>query len=107
MGPSPELPQKRLGGRRDFDGLLVGEAPAPTLVRLERGDDRVLGLMVVPGRVPVRRAVAAADVATRQAQSQMHPSAAGLHAFFTPQWGAWRNGPESGHMRTGHRSRSP
>jgi hypothetical protein len=33
---------------------LVDEAPAPSLSRLEGAYDGVLGLVVVPGRVPLR-----------------------------------------------------
>src|SRR4051794_37072046 len=64
------------GDLRDPHAELVGEAPAPVLARLQRADDRVLGLSRVPARVLARRAVAAADVAAFQADAQVQPLAA-------------------------------
>src|SRR5437764_11560827 len=42
----------------------------------------MLGLVVVRGRVLVRRRVAAADVATGKAAAELHPGAARLQALF-------------------------
>src|SRR6476469_10379177 len=55
---------------------LVDVAPAPRLVRLEAAHHRVTGVREVAVRVPLRRAVAAADVAAGQAQPQVHPGRA-------------------------------
>jgi diketogulonate reductase-like aldo/keto reductase len=63
----------------DFD--LVGVAPAPVFARLERLHDRMGSVLEVFGRVTIRGAVAASDMATRQAQTQMHPSGADLKAI--------------------------
>src|SRR5205807_5634417 len=60
---------------------LVGVAPAPVLARLERVDQLVAARVVVGGRVPVRRVVAAADVAALQADAQVQPGVAGLQAL--------------------------
>ncbi len=64
----------RRGGRGHGD--VVDEAVRPRLARLGRGDERVAGPAgVLPG-VPVRRGVAATDVAAAEAGPQVHPRAA-------------------------------
>ena len=60
---------------------LVGVAPAPGLSRLEGLDDRMLRFVIVLPRMPVRGVVAAADVAARQAESQMDPSVTRAETF--------------------------
>ena len=69
-----------VGGRgRGAVGLeheLVGVAPPPVLARLVGADERVVGVRVeVGGGVPVRGAVAAADVAARPGTSAGAPNA--------------------------------
>src|SRR5437879_3304091 len=60
---------------------LIDVAPAPALPRLERGDDRMPGLLEMLGGVLVLRVVAASDVPARPAQAKMHPSVARCEAF--------------------------
>src|SRR5215475_5986946 len=55
------------------DQLLVQVAPPPHLARLERPDHRVTGPVEVGGGVPLRRGVAAADMAAGQAQPKVDP----------------------------------
>src|SRR5437867_4877765 len=56
-------------------------APAPGFTGLERGDDRVLGGLEVPGGVLILRAIAASDVTAGAAQAQLHPRVAHLETF--------------------------
>jgi hypothetical protein len=55
--------------------------------------------MKVLRRVPVRRVVAAADVPTLQAQTEMHPPAAHLQALLTAVRGVRRDGVDVIEMR--------
>src|SRR2546430_9505482 len=86
-----------------LQGDLVDVAPPPILFRLERLDDRVLRLAEVFGGVFVLRIVAAADVPTREAQTQMHPLIAGLQTIFASV-GARGYFADLGNVRAGHRS---
>src|SRR5207249_2463000 len=88
---TPGLAQVRFGSRGDLDRLVVHVAPAPALVRLERGDQRVVGLVKVLSGVPVGRAVAAADVAAGQAEAQVDPPGAGLQTLLAALRGAGRD----------------
>ena len=54
----------------ELDEVRMDVAPAPVLVGLERLDDRVAGGTEACRRMPVRRRIAAADVAARQAHLQ-------------------------------------
>ena len=74
-------PPRRSRVWRRLHEQFVDVAPRPVLTRLEAADDRVARLVKVLRRVLVRRAVAAAHVAARQAQSQMHPAAARPETF--------------------------
>src|SRR6185437_15871929 len=56
-------------------------APAPALAALERGDHRVTRVVVVLQRVRVRRILAAADVAAREADAKLRPRLAERQAF--------------------------
>ena len=56
-------------------------APAPRLAGFVRAHHRMAGRVEMPGRMPVLRAVAAADVAAGEAQAQVHPRVARLQAF--------------------------
>src|SRR4051794_4056023 len=83
MGAPHNTGRESNGGRAAFDpeGDLVDVAPVPVLARLERPDDRVTGVTVVAGGVPVGRVVAAADDAALCAASEVHPAVAGLQAL--------------------------
>src|ERR1700744_3460608 len=48
-------------------------APSPTLRRIVAFDDRMMRGVEMLGRMPVRRAVAATDMAAGAAEPQMHP----------------------------------
>src|SRR5262249_382711 len=62
---------------------LVDVAPGPAFPWLDVTDDRVLGLVEVLGRVPVRRGIAASHVSARQTESQLNPCRADLQAVLT------------------------
>ena len=64
---------------------LVDIAPAPALGWVVTFDDRVPCLPEVPRRMPVRRLVAAPDMATGPTQAQMHPRRADLEALLAPE----------------------
>src|SRR5262249_24763998 len=59
-------------------------AVAPELAGLERANDRVLGGVVMLGRVLVARVVAAADVPARQAEAQVDPFVTHREALVAP-----------------------
>src|SRR6476646_1393894 len=61
------------GGAERVEVDLVGVAPAPLLLRLERLDDRVLAGVKLAGGVLVLGVVTAADVAALGAEAQMDP----------------------------------
>jgi hypothetical protein len=60
---------------------LVDIAPAPALGWVVTFDDRVPCRLEVSCRVPVRRVVAAPDMAAGPAQAQMYPGRTGLQAL--------------------------
>src|SRR5207253_10499626 len=62
---------------------LVDVAPTPVFSRLERLHDGMAGGVVMLGGVPVRRGIAAADVATGQAEPQVYPGVPARQAFGT------------------------
>src|SRR4051794_35548920 len=62
---------------------VIRVAIAPLLTGLKRFDDRVLRGVKVFGRVLIRRAITAADVAADFAQAQMNPAVTCLQAIFT------------------------
>ena len=64
--------------------FLVDITPGPALAGFERNHDGMAGLMMMPCRVTIRRAVAATDVTTLQTQPQMNPGPTGLEAFLAP-----------------------
>jgi len=59
---------------------LVDVTPSPTFRRIVAFDDRMAGLVEVPGCMPVRRLVAATNVTANAAKPQMHPARAQLQA---------------------------
>src|SRR5262245_53128694 len=59
---------------------VVDVAIPPVLARLVGLDDRVMHRVEVRGRVPVRRLVAASDVAANHAQAEVHPLTADSQA---------------------------
>src|SRR5438552_1706015 len=77
----------RRGGWRavELEEQLVGIAPPPVLAGLVRTDERVVGMPgPVGGCVPVRRVVAAADVAAGHAEAEVDPPATGAQAVLAP-----------------------
>ena len=58
-------------------------APKPPLTGLHAANDPVLGCVEVGCRVTVLRVIAAGDVSTFQAHSQVHPCIAERNAFGT------------------------
>jgi hypothetical protein len=70
----------------DASGQIVGHfvhiTPAPVFARLDGADDRMAGGMIVLCCVPVLGGVATSDMAASQAQPEMDPAIAGLHAIF-------------------------
>src|SRR5436309_14710528 len=75
------VPDPRLSRSSELHVDLVDVAPAPAFPRLERGDDRMPGLLEMLGGVPVLRVDAASDVPARPAQSKMYPGVSGREAF--------------------------
>jgi hypothetical protein len=68
----------------ELSGLdFVNVAPHPGFSRLNRADQRVLGLVKMFGGVLVFRRIAATHVPANQTEPQVHPGVAHLHAFFT------------------------
>src|SRR5439155_6511747 len=83
--------------------LVVEVAPPPILPGLERPDHRVAGLVVVPGGMPLRGGVAAADVPAGQAQAKVHPARALLEALLASvRCSRLRFRAERGNMGAGH-----
>src|SRR5436189_3212863 len=96
--------------RLDDEPHLVEVAPAPVLPRLGGANDRMTGLVRVRGRVPVRRRVAATDLAAAHAHAQMHPARADLQALLTTRdrLGERRDGDlVEMTARRGHRTNPP
>src|SRR5262249_25550934 len=65
-----------------FEQRLVDVAPPPIFVRFERAHNRVTGGVEMQSRVLVPGVVAAAHVATRETQPEMHQSVADPQAVF-------------------------
>ena len=70
---------------RQVEECLVDVAPAPVFGWIVAFDDRVAGGVEVLGGVPVRRIVAAADMAALTAYAQMHPPVAGLETLLAAE----------------------
>src|SRR5687768_9657402 len=66
---------------RSQNRKLVDVAPSPLLVRLGGADQWMPRLLEVPGRVAIRRVVAAAHLSALQAHAQVHPPAVDLDAL--------------------------
>jgi hypothetical protein len=75
---------------RHFDLQFIDIAPRPALARLVRRHHRVLRLVKVPRGVAPRRAIAAADVPTSQAEPKVNPAGPQGETLFTP-FAAGRN----------------
>src|ERR1700722_12563463 len=80
----------------------VDVTPAPSLRRIVALDDRVLGGVIMLGRVTVRRLVATAHMAAGAADPQMHPDVAGLETLLAAE-GARRHVANGRRMRAGLR----
>jgi hypothetical protein len=63
---------------------LIHITPFPAFPRLKRLDDRVAGIMKMPGGVLVLGLVAAADMPASQTEPQMHPGVPGFQALLAP-----------------------
>jgi hypothetical protein len=74
--------------------------PAPIFPRLKRFYDRVLRFMKMFCGVLVLGAVAAAHMATLQAQSQVHPGVAHFQTLLAPLRGLWLYRPYLVQMST-------
>ena len=74
-----------MGRARTFAGQLEGQVvditPIPVFTRLEGLDERMTGRVVMGGRVPIRRRVAAPNVSAGRASPKMNPPAAHEEAF--------------------------
>lgn len=68
-----------------FHKDLIDIAPPPPFRRIIAFDDGVPRRVKMLGRVPVGRVVAAADVTTRPAQTQMHPGRPKLQTFLATE----------------------
>jgi hypothetical protein len=66
----------------DHHSDIVDEAERPILTGLQGSDQGMVSLPRVPRSVPVRRAIAAADLAAFKADPQMEPGITGLQALF-------------------------
>src|SRR5882762_2711872 len=75
------LPYPRLLRSSELHVDLVDIAPAPAFPGLERGDDRMPGLLEMLGGVLVLRVVAASDMTARPAQAKMQPGVSRREAF--------------------------
>src|SRR5262249_9544546 len=75
------LPGTFILGSFQDEREVVGVAVAPLLAGLGGADDRMAALTHVRRGVPVRRAVAATDLAAGVAHAQVHPAAADLQAL--------------------------
>src|SRR6185503_2896122 len=76
LRPGDSLPERVAVGRRQLrslDELLGAVVVEPVLTRLEALDQRVAGLLLMSGRVPGGRVVAAADVPAGGAAAQVQP----------------------------------
>ena len=67
------------------DDALVDVAPLPRLARLQRSHDGVAAFGGVLAGVLVLRRIAAADLAAREAEPQVHPGVAHAHALAAGQ----------------------
>ena len=81
----------------DFNLIYV--TPHPTLSRLYRLYDRVLGGVKMLGRMLVFRGIAASHMTAFAAKTQMHPGIARFQAFLTTVR-VWSNVPYMVQMRT-------
>jgi hypothetical protein len=67
---------------RKIEIHFIDVAPAPPFRRIIAFDDRVLGHVKMLGRVPIWRLVAAANVPTAAADTQMQPRGAQFQASY-------------------------
>src|SRR5437867_6970354 len=100
------FPDPRLSRSSELHVDLVDVAPAPAFPRLERGDDRMPGLLEMLGGVLVLRVVAASDVPARPAQAKVHPAVSHCEAFLATI-GAGHGGLHGFQMSASGRHHSP
>ena len=70
---------------RKVEHHFVDVAPTTPFGRVIAFDDRMIGCAKMFCSVPIRRLIAATDMATRAADTQMQPGIAQFQAFLTPQ----------------------
>ncbi len=80
-----DRPVVRRGAAAKVQNNLVDIAPSPPFRRIVAFDDGMAGLAKMLGGVTVWRAVAAADMAARPAEAQMHPSRTKFQTFLAPE----------------------
>ena len=68
-----------------LDHRFIDITIAPAFRRIITFDDGMFGLVIVLGRMSVRRVIAAPDVAAGSAQAQMNPTVARAQAFFAAE----------------------
>ena len=95
------LAQAGLGLLRHGQLNFVDVAPGPSFAGLEGCHDGVARVLEVVRGVAAGRTIAAADVATAQAEPQMDPGGAELQALFTA-WSAGGDGGETVHVMAAH-----
>jgi hypothetical protein len=100
-GLNLSIAQIRHGPRRYWQFLFVDVTPGPPFSGLEGCDKGVARVMEMSRGVASRRAVAAANVATTQAESEMNPRRAELHALFTTKSASGNRG-ETAQVLTAH-----
>jgi hypothetical protein len=88
-------------GNAGSDFGFVNVAPTPVLAGFKGPDNRVAAAVKMFGRVPVRRRVAAADVAARQTQAQVYPPRADSQTILAAV-GARNDLTDGCQMRVGH-----
>jgi hypothetical protein len=93
----PLLPQGLCDPSWHVELHLIDVTPGPPLAALKRGHYRMSRAFEMFGGMAIGRAVATADVAAGQAETQMHPRRSTLQAFLTSRR-AGRHGLNSRHV---------
>ena len=68
-----------------LDHRIINITIAPAFRRIITLDDGVFGLVIVLGRMSVRRIITAPDVAAGSAEAQMNPTVTRAQAFFATE----------------------
>jgi hypothetical protein len=102
-GSVPQVRRERL---RHVELDLVEVTPGPALTGLEGRHNRMAGVLEMVCGVAAGRAVATADVAARQTETEMNPALAGSQALLTPE-GARGNRLQTEDVFTYHKEPPP